>query len=71
MNVDPQSHSECLEFIRTAITTNDPQTARDIASVVKEVCASGHAKREAIWAELSESEREQFRQLLTASSAAR
>jgi putative DNA primase/helicase len=63
MPVDPQSHAECLQFIRAAISENDPQTALDVASVVKEVCASGHANREAVWAELSESERATFSEL--------
>jgi hypothetical protein len=64
MNHDPQSHAECLQFIRAAIASSDPRTARDVASVVREVCASGHANREAIWADLSSQEQEQFRVLL-------
>ena len=56
--LDPQSHSECLQFIRTAIAQNDPQTALDVASVVKEVCDCGYADRATIWAELSEAEQE-------------
>ena len=61
--LDPQSHQECLEFIRAAIASGDPQTARDVASVVKEVCSSGYADRAQIWAELSESERAAFSEL--------
>jgi hypothetical protein len=36
--LDTEAHQECLEFIRTALASNDPQTACDVASVVKEVC---------------------------------
>jgi len=39
--IDPLAHAECLEFIRAAIASNDLQTARDIASVIKEVCGIG------------------------------
>ncbi|MEG4589702.1 hypothetical protein QUA54_31475 [Microcoleus sp. MOSTC5] len=70
MALDPQAHQECVEFIRTAlVSSDDPQTACDVASVVKEVCASGHADRAAIWADLSEVEREQFRSLLATASS--
>jgi len=67
--LDPQSHSECLQFIRTPIAQNDPQTALDVASVVKEVCDCGHADRATIWAELSEAEQEQFRRMVAAQPA--
>ena len=67
--LDPQAHAECLEFIRAAIATNDPQTARDVASVLAEVCDCGHADRAGIWADLSEVEREQFRLLLVRKDA--
>jgi hypothetical protein len=62
--LDPQAHQECLQFIRTALTTNDPETACDVASVLKEVCSSGYADREAIWRDLVEFERQQFRSLV-------
>jgi len=64
MNVDPQSHAECLAFIRAAIASNDPQTALDVASVVKEVYERGHASRAAIWADLEPQEQACFRELL-------
>jgi hypothetical protein len=64
MKPDPQSHAECVEFIRAAIASNDPQTALDVASVVKEVYESGHANRAAIWADLEPQEQACFRELL-------
>jgi hypothetical protein len=36
--LDPRAHAECLEFIRAAIAQGDAETARDVASVLKEVC---------------------------------
>ena len=64
MSLDPRAHTECLEFIRAAIATDDPQTAREVASVVKEVYQSGHANRTQIWADLTPIERQQFQSLL-------
>ncbi len=67
--LDPSSHLECLEFIRSAIASSDPETAQDIAAVLREVCASGHADRNAIWADLSPDEQEQFRSLVLVASS--
>ena len=64
MIYDPLAHHECLEFIRAAIASGDPQTTRDIASVIKEVCAFGQVDREQIWAELSSEEQKEFTQLV-------
>jgi hypothetical protein len=69
--LDPRAHAECLEFIRAAIASSDPETAQDIAAVLREVCASGHADRNAIWADLSPGEREQFRLLVSTSGSVR
>ncbi|MEG4989805.1 DUF3854 domain-containing protein [Microcoleus sp. BR0-C5] len=67
--LDPQAHQECLEFIRAAIAQGDAKFAQQVAVIVKEVCEHGHANREAIWAELSEVERQQFRSLLVKKDA--
>jgi hypothetical protein len=69
--LDPQAHAECLEFIRAAIASSDPETACYVASVLKEVCVNGHADRNAIWADLSPGEREQFRLLVSTSGSVR
>jgi hypothetical protein len=62
--LDPAAHTECLEFIRMAIASNDRQTAIDIKNVVAEVYQNGHADRQKIWADLTPSEQNQYRQLL-------
>ena len=67
--LESEAHQECLEFIRTALASNDPQTACDVASVVKEVCQHGHADRAAIWRDLSPDEQEQFRSLVLVASS--
>ncbi len=66
--IDPQSHSECLDFIRAAIAENCPQTARDVASVIREVCSSGYANRDAIWLDLSSQEQQRFSELIKTST---
>ncbi|MEG3972279.1 hypothetical protein QUA00_32360 [Microcoleus sp. T2B6] len=62
--LDPDTHTECLEFIRTAIASNDRQTALDIKNVLAEVCASGYADRAQIWADLTDTEQQNFKELL-------
>ena len=62
--LDPATHAECLQFIRTTIASNDRQTALDIKNVLAEVCASGYADRAAIWATLSQAEQQSFKELL-------
>ena len=62
--LDSATHTECLEFVRSAIASNDRTTALDIKNVLAEVCENGHADRDAIWAELSQTEQQQFRELL-------
>ena len=65
--LDPATHAECLEFIRAAIAEGCPQTARDIKNVLGEVCQRGHLDRAAIWADLSPTEQNQYRELLAPS----
>lgn len=68
---DPDTHAECLGFIRTAIASNDRQTALDIKNVLADVCQRGHADRSQIWAELTPIERQQFQELLAPPPLAR
>jgi hypothetical protein len=68
MALNLQAHTECLEFIRTAIASSDPETACYVASVLKEVCVDGHADRNAIWADLSPGEQARFKSLLADST---
>ena len=62
--LDPATHADCLQYLRSAIASNDRTTALDIKNVLAEVCENGHADRDAIWAELSQTEQQQFRELL-------
>jgi hypothetical protein len=64
VQLDPAAHDECLEFIRVALASNDRTTALDIKNVLAEVCQNGHADRAAIWADLTETEQQQFQELL-------
>lgn len=64
VQLDPAAHDECLEFVRIAIASNDRQTVIDIKNVLAEVCNSGYADRAAIWADLTQTERQQFQELL-------
>ena len=62
--LDLATHAECLGFIRAAIAGNDRTTAQDIAGVLKDCCNRGYLDRAAIWKSLTESEQNQYRQLL-------
>ena len=59
-----EAEAECAEFIRSAIASNDRQTALDIKNVLAEVCQNGHADRATIWAALTPIEQQQFQELL-------
>jgi hypothetical protein len=64
VQLDPAAHDECLEFIRVALASNDREVAQDVAAILKEVCQNGHADRAAIWSDLTETEQQQFQELL-------
>lgn len=64
MSLDPACHAECLEFIRVAIAEASSTTAHEITAVLKEVCTEGQADRAAIWSDLTETEQQQFQELL-------
>jgi hypothetical protein len=64
MNFDPETHQECLGFIRAAIATNDRQTAVHIAAVLKDCYVNGYLDRAEIWAALTQTEQQQFQELL-------
>ena len=71
VQLDTDTHLECLEFIRAAIAEADRQTAQQIAAILKDCCQRGYADRAAIWAALSETEQQQFQELLGPSPLAR
>jgi len=64
VQTDPAAHDECLEFIRVALASNDREVAQDVAAILKEVCQNGHADRAIIWAALTQTEQQQFQELL-------
>lgn len=69
--LDPATHAECLEFVRSAIASNDRQTAHDIAAVLKDCYQRGYIDRDAIWRDLSPNEQQQFAELLAPPPLAR
>ena len=64
MKPDPLLQQEAIDFIRIAIHKGDPKFARSLAATIKNICTSGQANREEIWAELSPQEQERFRELV-------
>ena len=62
--LDPATHIECLEFIRSAISIADRQTAHNIAAVLTDCRQRGYIDRAAIWADLTPTEQQQFQELL-------
>ena len=62
--LDPATHLDCLELIRSAIASADQQTAHHIAAVLKDCYQRGYIDRAAIWADLTPIEQQQFQELL-------
>ncbi len=67
--IDPDTHAECLEFIRAAISASDQEFAEQIAKILKEVCQNGHAEPPGR-AELTAIELQQLQSLLARPSIA-
>ena len=61
---DRATHAECLQFVRSAIASADREYAHDIAAVLKDCYQRGHADRAKIWADLTQTEQQQFQELL-------
>ncbi|MEG4350243.1 virulence-associated E family protein [Microcoleus sp. LAD1_D3] len=57
--------AELLKYIRTVLEAGDPKLARNIQGILKEVCGSGAADRQKVWASLTEAEKAAFSALLT------
>ena len=62
--VQQDCEKELLEYIRTVLREGDPKLARNIQSVLTEVCSKGAADRKKVWASLSENEKVAFIALL-------
>ena len=68
MKPDSLLQQEAIDFIRIAVYKGDPKFARSLAATIKNICQSGQADRQQIWAQLSSDERRRFRELVAASS---
>ena len=68
-NLDQLTRTECCDFIRLAIHKGDPKFARSLAGTIKNICQSGQANREEIWADLKPQEQERFRLLVAGEPA--
>ena len=62
--LDPATYNECLEFVRSTIASNDRQTAQDVAAILKDCYQRGYVDRDAIWADLTQTEQQHFKELL-------
>ena len=62
--LDAATPIECLEFICATIASNDQQTALDIKNVLTDNYQRGHIDRAAIWRDLTNTEKQQFQELL-------
>lgn len=69
--LDPATHAECLEFVRSAIATADRQTAQDVAGILKDCYQRGYIDRDALWRDLTHTEQQQFKDLLAPPPLAR
>jgi hypothetical protein len=61
---DAELVNEIVTKVQEAIAKNDHEFAQLIAAILKDVCQCGHADRAAIWAALTQSEQQQFQELL-------
>ncbi len=55
--LNPETHEECLQFIRFALSYGNPECVSEVAQVVSDVCKHGHAYKQAILDSLSRAER--------------
>ena len=69
--LNPATHTECLGFVRSAIASNDRDFAHHIAAILKDCCQRGYVDRAGIWAALTETEQQQFQELLAPPPIAR
>lgn len=68
---DAELVNEIVAKVQEAIAKNDHEFAQLIAAILKDVCQCGHADRAAIWAALTQTEQQQFRELLAPPPLAR
>lgn len=57
--------ADLLQYIRVVLEAGDPNLARNIQSILKEVCGSGAADRQQVWNALTEAEKAAFIGLVT------
>ncbi len=64
-NVDTNEKlTELVSFVRVAIAENDPALAKNIQTVLTEVCGSGAVDRQQVWAALTNNEQQALTLLL-------
>ncbi|MEG5043443.1 virulence-associated E family protein [Microcoleus sp. B4-C1] len=59
-----REEADLLEYIRTVLEAGDPELARNIQSVLREVCGAGVADRQKVWNALTNAEKAAFTALL-------
>ena len=64
VQLDTDTHLECLEFIRAGISEADREFAQQIAAILKDCYQRGYVDRAEIWAALSDAQKQQFQRLL-------
>ncbi len=65
-NVDTNEElAELVSFVRVAIAENDPALAKNIQTVLTEVCGSGAVDRQQVWAALTNEEQQALTLLLS------
>jgi hypothetical protein len=60
MNFDPDTHQECLGYIRTAISSDDPIFVNQVLEMARKMCNSGHTTIKNLVDDLTQSERKQL-----------
>lgn len=59
--LEPQAHAECLEFVRAAIASGNPEFVSQIATIVRDCCQRGYTNKQQILDDLTPTEQKQWK----------
>jgi len=60
MKFDPETHQECLGYIRTAISSGDPNFVNQILTIIRKTCNLGCTTVEELCDDLTPDEKKQL-----------
>lgn len=57
--LEPQTHAECLEFVRAAIASGNPEVVSQITAIVRDCDHRGYTNKQQILDDLTPTEQKQ------------